>query len=216
MMAKQKETRERYEQHAFDLSGYARPPRRLHTTEDIVRLHEALEPFMDLGDLRRCVAEQRDVYEALRCDKPPQELRAIMGVLTAMLTPQERFQVRSPHDIAGMLMVEMSNLDQEEFRTVLLDTKNRLVGVHTVYRGTIDTSMIRVCEVFKEAIKRNSASMVISHNHPSGSVDPSPEDVLVTRSIVEAGKLLQIDILDHIIIGQGRWVSLREKGLGFS
>jgi len=76
--------------------------------------------------------------------------------------------------------------------------------------------MIRVCEVFKEAIKRNSAAMVISHNHPSGSIDPSPEDVLITRSIVEAGKLLQIDILDHIIIGQGRWVSLRERNLGFS
>jgi DNA repair protein RadC len=214
-MAKQKETRERYEQHSFDEIGNYREPRRIITPDDIVRLHEALEPFLDLGDLRKRVAEQRDVYEAMRVDKPPQELRAIFGVLSAMLTPEARFQVRSPHDIAGMLMVEMSNLDHEEFRTVLLDTKNRLIGVNTLYVGTIDCSMIRVCEVFKEAIRSNSAAMVISHNHPSGSIDPSPEDVLITRSIVDAGKLLQIDVLDHILVGQGRWCSFRERGLGF-
>src|SRR5215216_2634004 len=119
-MAKQKETRERYEQHSFDVGGVERHPRRLYTTEDIVRLHEALEPFIDLPDLRRCVAEQRDVYEALRVDKPPQELQAMIETLAAVLRPVAREQVRSPADIAGMLMVEMGHLTQEEFRTVLL------------------------------------------------------------------------------------------------
>jgi hypothetical protein len=80
-MGKSRETRERYEQHAFDVIGNYREPRRIYTTEDIVRLHEALEPFIDLPDLRRCVAEERDIYEALRVDKPPQELRAMIGTL---------------------------------------------------------------------------------------------------------------------------------------
>src|SRR5687767_11201195 len=111
-MAKQKETRERYEQHSFDLSGYTQPPRRLYTTEDIVRLHEALEPFLDLGNLRRCVAEQRDVYEALRCDRPPRELQAMMEALSAVLRPVAREQIRSPGDIAGMLMIQMGHLTQ--------------------------------------------------------------------------------------------------------
>jgi DNA repair protein RadC len=110
-----------------------------------------------------------------------------------------------------MLMVEMSHLDQEEFRTVLLDTKNRIVKTHTVYKGALDRAMIRISEVFKEAVKRNSAAMILAHNYPSSDPTPSPEDVLVTRSIVEAGKLREIEILDHICISQGRWVSFRER-----
>src|SRR3954463_8728614 len=101
-MGKSRERPERYEQHTFDLSGYAQPPRRLYTTEDIRRLHAALEPFIDLPDLRRCVAEQRDIYEALRVDRPPRELQAMMRVLAAVLEPTEKFQVRSPADVAGM------------------------------------------------------------------------------------------------------------------
>jgi DNA repair protein RadC len=214
-MAKTRERQERYEQHSFNLLGNERPPRRLYTTEDIVRLHEALEPFLDLTDLRRVVAEQRDVYEALRVDKPPQELRALMATLAAVLGPVAREQIRSPADVAGMLMLSMGSLDQEELRTVLLDTKNRVMGLHTVYKGSLNASMVRVGEVFKEAVKRNAAAIIISHNHPSQDPTPSPEDVLVTRSIVEVGKLLDTEVLDHLIVSSTKWVSLRERGLGF-
>src|SRR5690242_17487134 len=124
-MGKSQERPERYEQHSFDFEGNIRPPRRLYTTEDIVRLHEALEPFIDLLDLRRCVAEHRDIYQALRVDRPPREVRALMEVLAAVLRPSERLQVRSPADVAGMLMVTLGQLDQEELWTVMLDTKNR-------------------------------------------------------------------------------------------
>ena len=86
----------------------------------------------------------------------------------------------------------------------------------TVYRGSLNASLIRVGEVYKEALRRNSAAIIVAHNHPSGDVTPSPEDVLVTREIVQAGKLLDCDVLDHLIIGQGRFVSLRERQLGFS
>jgi DNA repair protein RadC len=129
---------------------------------------------------------------------------------------EQRVQIKSPTDVAQLLMLEMSHLDQEHLRTVLLDTKNRLQGISTVYVGSLNTSLIRVGEVFKEALKRNSAALIVVHNHPSGDPTPSPEDVLVTREIVAAGLLLDIEVLDHLVIGHGRFVSLRERGLGFS
>ena len=87
--------------------------------------------------------------------------------------------------------------------------------ITTVYIGSLNASLIRVGEIFKEALKRNSAALIVVHNHPSGDPTPSPEDVLVTREIISAGKLLDIDVLDHLVIGQGRFVSMRERGLGF-
>jgi hypothetical protein len=137
-MGKSRERPERYEQHSFDIGGVERPARRLYTTEDIIRLHAALKPFIELSDLRRGVAEQRDIYAALKVDRPPPAVRAIMETLSAVLRPAGREQFRSPRDIAALLMVEMGPLDQEELRTVLLDTKNRLQGMVTVYRGTLN------------------------------------------------------------------------------
>jgi len=111
----------------------------------------------------------------------------------------------------------MGHLDQEEMRTVLLDSKNRVQDIVTVYRGSLNASLIRVGEVYKAALRRNSASIILAHNHPSGEPDPpSPEDVLVTVKIVEAGELLDVPCLDHLVIGRGKWLSMREKGLGFT
>jgi DNA repair protein RadC len=129
---------------------------------------------------------------------------------------EQRFQIKSPADIAQLLMLEMSHLDQEQLRAVLLDTKNRVQGISTIYVGSLNTSHIRVGEVFKDALKKNSAALIVVHNHPSGDPTPSPEDVLVTREIVAAGVLLDVEVLDHLVIGQGRFVSLRERGLGFA
>lgn len=124
-------------------------------------------------------------------------------------------QVRSPADAANLVMAEMSLLEQEHMRVLLLDTKNRVVATKEVYIGSLNTSLIRVGELFKEAVRANSASLIVVHNHPSGDPTPSPEDVAVTKQIVEAGRLLDIEVLDHLIIGQGRFVSLKERGLGF-
>jgi DNA repair protein RadC len=87
--------------------------------------------------------------------------------------------------------------------------------VSTIYVGSVNTAVIRIGEVFRDAVRKNSTAMIVVHNHPSGDPTPSPEDILVTRQIVEAGKLLDIDILDHLVIGRGRYVSMRERGLGF-
>jgi DNA repair protein RadC len=106
-------------------------------------------------------------------------------------------------------------LEQEHFRVLYLDTRNRLLGSETVYVGSLNASHIRVGEIFRDAVKRNCAAIIVVHNHPSGDPSPSPEDVAVTRQIVAAGRLLDIEALDHLVIGQQRFVSLRERGLGF-
>ena len=127
----------------------------------------------------------------------------------------ERFQIKSPADAAKLMQVEMAHLDQEHLRTICLDTKNRVQRIKTVYVGSVNSALIRVGEVFKEAVKLNSTSIIVVHNHPSGDPTPSPEDVLVTRQIIDAGKLLDVDVLDHLVIGRGRFVSMHERGLAF-
>lgn len=127
----------------------------------------------------------------------------------------DRMQIRSPADVADMLMLEMSLLEQESMRAVILDTKNNVIGVDEVYKGSLNTAVVRICEVFRTAIRRNACSIIVVHNHPSGDPTPSPEDVRVTEMLVDAGKLLDIAVLDHVIIGRNRWVSLKERGLGF-
>ena len=164
---------------------------------------------------RSAAMEQRDIYAALRDEQVPYEVRILLDTLSAILKPAPTEQIRSPADAAAVLLVEMGHLDQEEMRAILLDTKNRIRGVSTIYKGSLDTATIRIGELYKPAIRQNCASIILAHNHPSGSIDPSPEDVLVTRKAVEAGELLKIQCLDQLIIGQGRWVSLKERGLGF-
>lgn len=138
-----------------------------------------------------------------------------LGVRLAKELPSDRPRITSPADIAQMVMPEMCLLDQEQMRVVLLDTKNRVNGIVTAYQGSVHTTVVRIGELFREAIRRNCNGMVIVHNHPSGDATPSPEDAAVTREIVKAGQLLDIDVLDHLVIGDQRFVSLKERGLGF-
>jgi DNA repair protein RadC len=145
------------------------------------------------------------------------ELQAVfeLGRRLQAASPEERPMIKSPAD-AAMLLSEMSVLEQETMRTILLDTKNRVVAMPTVYRGSLHTTVVRVSELFREAVRQNCAALILAHNHPSGDPTPSPEDVAVTSEIVRAGKLLDIDVLDHLVIGAGtRFVSLKERGLGF-
>lgn len=129
--------------------------------------------------------------------------------------PEERPLIHSPADAANLVLYEMSALEQEELRLILLDVRNRVMGVVAQYRGSTTSSQVRVGELFKDAIRRNASNLIVVHNHPSGDPTPSPDDVALTRAIVQAGKLLDIEVLDHVVIGRGRWVSLKERGLGF-
>jgi DNA repair protein RadC len=138
-----------------------------------------------------------------------------LGRRLLLADAQDQLQVRSPQDVASVLQLEMGLLEQEHLRVVLLNTKNHVLGMPTVYRGSLNTSVIRTAEVFRDAVKENCASIIVVHNHPSGDPTPSPEDVRVTRDLVAAGKLLDIEVLDHLVIGRNRYVSLRQKKLGF-
>jgi DNA repair protein RadC len=138
-----------------------------------------------------------------------------LGRRLLVASPHERPQIKSPADAANLLMLEMGLLQQEQLRVMLLDTRNRVLATHKMYVGNLNTSVVRVGEIFREAIKANSAALIVVHNHPSGDPTPSPEDVAVTEQIVQAGRLLNIEVLDHLIIGRQRFVSLKERGLGF-
>jgi DNA repair protein RadC len=135
--------------------------------------------------------------------------------LVARAGSQDSVQIAGPADAARLLMGEMAFLEQEHLRVVLLNTKNRVLGVHEVYKGSVNASLVRVGEVYREAVRRNCPALIVAHNHPSGDPAPSPEDIHVTRQLADGGRLLDIELLDHLIIAAGRWVSLRERGLGF-
>lgn len=139
-----------------------------------------------------------------------------LGRRLTIEVPEERPSINSPADAAVLVQYDMSALEQEHLRVMLLDRRNRVLEIVEVYKGSVNSSQVRVGELFKDAIRAGASAVIVIHNHPSGDPTPSPDDVAVTRAIVQAGKLLDIDVLDHLVIGQGKWASLKEKGLGFS
>ena len=175
-----------------------------------------LQTFGGLSGLHRAayaeVCEQHGIGPA----KAAQIKAAIeLGRRLTLESPEERPAIHCPGDAAALVQYEMSALEQEHLRVLLLDTRNRVLDIVEIYRGSLNASQVRVGEIFREAIRRNAAALIVVHNHPSGDPSPSPDDVAVTRAIVQAGRLLDIGVLDHLVIGQGRWVSLKERGLGF-
>lgn len=126
-----------------------------------------------------------------------------------------RPRVSSAADAAPYFLAEMGDAPQEELHVMLLDNKNQVLRTCRVYVGNVNSAIVRVSEVFREAIRDGAKSVIVAHNHPSGDPSPSPEDVAVTREIVQGGRLLDIDVLDHLVVGRDRYVSLRERGLGF-
>jgi DNA repair protein RadC len=123
--------------------------------------------------------------------------------------------VTSPVDIARHLQREMELLAQEELRLLVLDTKHRLLASRTLYRGSVNSAPARVAEVFREAVRLNATAIAVAHNHPSGDPTPSADDIRFTTAVVDAGALIGIDVLDHVVFGNGRYISMREKQLGF-
>jgi DNA repair protein RadC len=143
-------------------------------------------------------------------------LKASLALGRKLLQPEdERPSINSPSDAAKILLPILAHREQEYMVIMPLDTRNHVLDVVEVYHGSLNSSMIRIGELFKPALQRNAAAIVAAHNHPSGDPSPSSEDINVTRAIVQAGKLLDISVLDHLVIGLSRWVSLKEKGLGF-
>ena len=139
-----------------------------------------------------------------------------LGKRLAMDVPEELPAIHSPADAAALVRYEMSTLEQEHLRVLVLNTRNRVLDIVEVYKGSLNSAQVRVAEIFRPAIRLNAAAIIVVHNHPSGSVDPSPDDIAVTRAFIQAGKNLDVSVLDHIVIGgANRWVSLKARKLGF-
>ncbi|MFL5771026.1 MAG: DNA repair protein RadC [Chloroflexota bacterium] len=129
--------------------------------------------------------------------------------------PSARWTVRSPGDVADRLVLQMGRLEREELRVVLLNTKNVVLRVQTVYQGNVSSSLVRVGELFRDAVRLNATALILVHNHPSGDPTPSPDDLHLTAEALAAGRLLDIDVLDHLVVGHDAWVSLRDRGVAF-
>lgn len=185
--------------------------------ENVVRLSQRLlHSYGGIAGLAKAPFEELRGIKGVGQAKATQLKAAFeLGKRLAVATTGEKAVVKSPSDAAQLLMMEMQMLEQEHLRTIIMDTKNQVLKIHTVYIGSLNSAVVRVGELFREAIRLNAAALIVAHNHPSGDPTPSAEDVHVTRQIVEAGKLLSIDVLDHLVIGEQRWVSLKERGLGF-
>lgn len=138
-----------------------------------------------------------------------------LGLRLAAASPEERPAVRTPDDIADLVLAEMSVLAEERVRVMLLDVRNRVLATPTVYVGSVHTTNVRIAELLSDAVRVKAAAIVLLHNHPSGDPAPSAADVQMTKSLAAAAKLMDIDLLDHLVIGGGRYVSMRQLKLGF-
>lgn len=185
--------------------------------ENVVRLSERLlAQFDGLAGIGRASLKELQTVKGIGPAKAV-EIKAALEVGRRFMaaSPEDKVQIKSPNDAANLLMGDMMWLEQEHLRVVLLDTRHRVLATPTIYQGSLNSAIVRVAELFRAAIRDNAAALLVAHNHPSGDPTPSKEDVAVTHEIVKAGKLLGIKVLDHLVIGRNRFVSLKEQGIPF-
>lgn len=185
-------------------------------SENVLQLAQRiLSTYGGLRGLARVTADELRSFNGLGKAKAAQILAALaLGQRVSMLQPEQRPEIHRAEDAARLLM-DMGHLTQEQVRVMLLDSQRRVMHIQTVYIGTVNMSVLRIAEIYREAIVRNSPAVIVAHNHPSGDTTPSPEDVEMTRALRDAATVLDIQLIDHLIIGQNRWSSLRDMGLGF-
>lgn len=176
-----------------------------------------LARFDGLAGLGRVSFSELCAERGLSEAKTSQLMAALeLGRRFVSLSPQERAVINSPQDVANLLLAEMSVLDQEHLKVLLLNTRNEVLGIQEIYVGNVNSSVIRASEVFRPAVQANAPSIIVVHNHPSGDPAPSSQDVDITKELISAGKLLGIELLDHVVLGSAsRYVSLNERGLAF-
>ncbi|MEX1255614.1 MAG: DNA repair protein RadC [Dehalococcoidia bacterium] len=139
-----------------------------------------------------------------------------LGKRLAATQPEERPIVRFPEDVANLLQAEMALLEQEHLRVLLLNTRNQLLAKAEVYRGSVHTAVVRIGELFREALRQNAPAVILVHNHPSGDPTPSPDDIAMTKQAIAAGELLDIEVIDHIVIAHGGFSSMKRLKAGFA
>ena len=176
------------------------------------KLNETIALFPD--DFPAPSEEAQALLDALRSNMSLLgELAVRYEVSTRPEGPEDPPSIGSPRDVHDLLGPEMSALAQEQLRVLLLDRKNRVLGQRVVYQGNVFSSVVRPAEVFRPAVVESIPAVIVAHNHPSKDPDPSPEDVMITRKLKQAAELLDIELLDHVVIGGRRFVSLKDRGL---
>jgi len=175
-------------------------------------VNEILNRFPSIPDLLDITVEELMAIDGIGKIKAQQiiAMLKLSHVITQPVTQPD--YIRSPADAYYLLEHEMRNIKQEHFACLFLNTKNGIIGKETITIGTLNASLVHPREVFRPAIKRACASIICAHNHPSGNPEPSLEDITITKRLVEAGQIIGIDVLDHIIIGSHSYVSLKECG----
>ena len=138
-----------------------------------------------------------------------------IGRRAQLASPSQRWTIRAPRDVADRLMSEMARLEREELRVLLLNAKNGVIRQSTVYVGNVSAALVRVAELFRDAVRAHAAGLIVVHNHPSGDPEPSPDDLHLTAEAIAAGRLLDIPLLDHVILASDGYVSLRDRGITF-
>ncbi len=175
-----------------------------------------LQNLNGLSGLHRASFDELCAQHGIGEAKAAQIKAAIeLGRRLMLESPEERPTINSPAEAAALVQYEMSALAKEEMRVILLNTRNSVMDIVTVAHGSLNAAQMRIGEIFTPAVRKNAAALIAIHNHPSGDPKPSPNDVAITRAMIEAGKLLDIEVLDHLIIGLGKYISLKEKKLGF-
>ncbi len=186
-------------------------------TSSLSAVHLAERILAHTGGLKGLTDSTIESLVELKGVGPAKAIQILAGVelgrRISRSLPEERFTVRSPQDAADLMMDELQHLAQEHFVCLFLNTKNQVIGKDTIFIGSLNASIVHPREVFRRAIQRASAAVICLHNHPSGDPSPSAEDRNVTKRLQEAGKLLGIDVLDHIIIGEQSFYSMKENGL---
>lgn len=182
--------------------------------ESVLQLaNRLLTRFEGLRLLKSASVEEMIAIKGIGQAKAIQILAAVeLGRRVANLAYDDRYVIRSPEDGAKYMMNDMRFLTQENFVCLYLNTKNQVMHKQTVFIGSLNASIVHPREVYKEALRRSAASIICLHNHPSGDPAPSREDIEVTKRLSECGKMLGIELLDHLIIGENKFVSLKEKG----
>ena len=176
-----------------------------------------LEKLGGLAGIHRAPFEELVAEKGIGQAKAAQIKAAIeLGRRLQSAPSEEHMTINNPAQAADLVKYDMQALEQEALRVILLDTRNQVLEIKEIYRGSVNTAQVRAADVFKPAVRKNATALIVVHNHPSGDPTPSPDDVAVTRELIKAGEMIDVKVLDHIIIGRGRHVSMKERGLGFS
>jgi DNA repair protein RadC len=182
--------------------------------ESVLHLaNSVLNYFEQIQELKNASIEEITAVKGIGQAKAVQLLAAVeLGNRLSQQKTDDKFTIRSPKDAATYLMHDMTSLKQEHFVVLFLNVKNQILHKQTIFIGSLNASIVHPREIFREAVKRSAASIICAHNHPSGNPTPSTEDIDVTKRLYEAGLLMGIELLDHVIIGDHQFISLKEKG----